>query len=181
MFFTNWINDLRHRLVSCVTKPRKRRRRVSRAESMEDRTMLSSVVSIGAGGSLVVSDNGGTNQDVDISYDASTNEVLIHEANGSIDARAGHVDSVDSQTVRVDARDITSGRIYVYGSDGDDNISVGPMTGATGLAAITVDGGAGVDNIDLSALQAGDIGTVVAHGGADNDTITGSQGDDSDR
>ena len=84
-------------------------------------------------------------------------------------------------------------RVTVNGSTGDDNIKVVTSGGSivvNGLAAqvtiahadtgdvLAVNGGAGNDVIDASAIKAGQLVSLNINGGDGNDTITGSAGND---
>ncbi|OKO82848.1 calcium-binding protein [Bradyrhizobium sp. AS23.2] len=84
-------------------------------------------------------------------------------------------------------------RVTVNGSAGDDNITVASSGGSivvNGLAAqvtiahadagdvLGLNGGAGNDVIDASAIRAGQLASLNINGGDGNDTITGSAGND---
>jgi hypothetical protein len=84
--------------------------------------------------------------------------------------------------------------VTANGSNGADTLAVagGPGISVTGLAPalsitqvdpsdrLTVDGGAGADNIDATGLAAGTVGLTL-RGGPDADTLVGSAGDDTFR
>jgi Ca2+-binding RTX toxin-like protein len=99
---------------------------------------------------------------------------------------------VTQVTVDLGTNDMAADLVTVNGTNGSDQINVvATATGVavTGLPAqvnidhpeagdfLTVNGGNGNDTINASSLPAGVIGLTI-DGGAGNDTITGSQGDD---
>lgn len=61
---------------------------------------------------------------------------------------------------------------------GDDTVSVGDLSDLSGLAGISIDGGAGSDSINASQQSNMSIGLTIV-GGNGNDTLIGSQANDS--
>jgi Ca2+-binding RTX toxin-like protein len=128
--------------------------------------------------------------------DIGTTESLVLNANGGADnVTVGDLTGTEVTQVAIDLGrgDGQPDTVTINGTAGDDQIRVvssGASVVVNGLPAqvtisdaapgndtFAMNGGAGNDNIDASALQAGLINLTI-DGGAGNDTIIGSQSND---
>ena len=155
-------------------------------------------MSISANGSraLLTRDVGAVTMDLN-----GIEHVQIAAAGGADNITVNDLTGTDVTQVAIDlsagpgsqSGDGAADRVTVNGSAGDDNIKVvtsGGSIDVNGLAAqvtiahadagdvLAVNGGAGNDVIDASAIKAGQLVSLNINGGDGNDTITGSAGND---
>lgn len=168
MRISHWLTRLQNRRPVRKTK---RRNIQQQAESLENRTLLTTVGVLVGGTQLSVFVDDGDSATVQ--RNVTTGNVEVLDANGQ------PYDSIPD----VQASQITD--LNIFADDGDNTLSVAPVTSAefSMLNTIVIDSGDGDDTItgsdDFAELLDGGDGNDIITGGAGDDTLDGGDGDDS--